>query len=118
MKKNSLSKDTIGGNLPATSPVTRAMVHERTRGLALIAGRGPQLVTQADYEQAKRELTGESDMDRQDAILDSLPEENRWSAGPRSAGHQRPESFSEEENAERRSETDQLVGAGAKGSRA
>lgn len=81
MKKNLLKNDTPSGNLSGIRRVTRAMVHERTRELALIAGREPQLVNQVDYEQAKRELTGESDMDRQDAILDSLPDEKGRATG-------------------------------------
>ena len=54
------------------SPVTRAMVDERTRELARRAGRIPPYVAQEDYERAKRELTGESDGDRQTAILDRV----------------------------------------------
>jgi len=56
--------------------VTRAMVHARTRELALRAGRTAMQISQQDYEAAKRELTGESDSDRQDALLDaSTPHE-------------------------------------------
>ena len=53
-------------------PVTRAMVHARTRELAAQAGFAPPYVRQSHYEQAKRELTGESDLDRQNAVLDGL----------------------------------------------
>lgn len=59
-------------------PVTRAMVHARTQELALLAGCAPTDVRQTHYEQAKREYTGESDLNRQNAVLDSssisLPE--------------------------------------------
>ena len=54
------------------SPVTREMVHQRTRELTAIAGRDPRHVLQTDYEQAKRELTGEIDGDRQQAVLNAL----------------------------------------------
>ena len=54
-----------------SGPVTRAMLHARTRELALRAGRSPWQITQSDYEQARRELTGESDMNRQEARLDA-----------------------------------------------
>jgi len=47
------------------------MLHAHTRGMAVSAGRSPLQITQADYEQARRELTGESDMIRQEARLDS-----------------------------------------------
>ena len=49
------------------------MVHARTHELAEHAGRIPPYVEQSDYEQAKRELTGETDSDRQLAILDADP---------------------------------------------
>ncbi|MEO6244126.1 MAG: hypothetical protein ABIQ12_01715 [Opitutaceae bacterium] len=51
-------------------PVTREMVQARTRELALAAGRVPPYIMQVDYEQAKRELTGTSEADQQDVILD------------------------------------------------
>jgi hypothetical protein len=40
-------------------PVTRKMLHERTCEIARLAGRSAPYVTQDDYEQAKRELTGD-----------------------------------------------------------
>jgi hypothetical protein len=57
--------------------VTRELVRARARELALLAGRPPPLVTQADYFQARRELTGETNPERQEAILDALPEPKR-----------------------------------------
>ncbi len=54
---------------PRPRSVTRERVHARTRELALIAGRTPPHVAQVDYEQAKREVTGESDIERQEAVL-------------------------------------------------
>lgn len=49
--------------------VTREMIAHRTRELALRAGRTPPYVVQADYEQAKRDVTGETDADRQEAVI-------------------------------------------------
>ena len=40
-------------------PVTRKMLHERTCEIARLAGRAAPHVTQDDYEQAKRDLTGD-----------------------------------------------------------
>ncbi len=57
----------------AAGPVTRERVHVRTQQLALRAGRVPPEVAQSDYEQAKLEVTGETDVDRQNEVLDSLP---------------------------------------------
>jgi hypothetical protein len=94
-------------------PPTRKMAQARARELALMAGRVPPHVTQADYEQAKRELMGEADMNRQEAILESLPETNRSDPVPDSTGCQVPDSPSEDEDDEGRSETEQLVDEGA-----
>jgi len=113
MKPNPLTKGVLTTNAAGTGPVTREMVHARTRELALMAGRVATDVSQADYEQARRELTGESDVDRQDAILDALPETKRWDPVPGSEGRQAPESPSEDEDDEGRSETAQLVDEGA-----
>ena len=52
-------------------PVSRERVHARTQQLALLAGRLPPQVSQTDYEQAKREITGETEPDRQNAALDA-----------------------------------------------
>jgi hypothetical protein len=70
-------------------------------------------VSQAAYQQAKRELTGESDTDRRDAILEALPESKRWDPVPGSEGRQVEELPSEDEDDEGRSETEQLVDEGA-----
>ena len=94
------------------SPVTREMVQARSRELARLAGRLPPLVIQADYDQARRELTGESDLDRQEAVLNAMPEDKRWDPIPGSAGHQAPEAPFEGEDAEGRSEVEQLAEEG------
>ncbi len=57
-------------NPAAFRPVTREMVYLRTVELSELAGRDSLQIHQRDYERAKRELTGESDFDRQQAVLD------------------------------------------------
>ena len=94
---------------PEAEPVTREDVHVRARELALIDGRTPQDVTRAEYEQAKRELTGESDLDRQEAVLDEIPEEKRADPEPDSTGIQVPEQICDDEDEEGRSESEQLA---------
>lgn len=73
MYKKPLHQGVLTANAAGPAPVTREMVYARTRELARIAGRVAPQVSQVDYEQAKRELTGESQADRQDAILDLIP---------------------------------------------
>lgn len=50
---------------------SRDRLHLRTRELATMAGRSKFEINQGDYEQAKRELSSESDADRQNAVLDN-----------------------------------------------
>ena len=113
MANNPLSKGVLTENFTGIGSVTREMVYKRARDLALLAGYAPTLVRQSDYEQAKRELTGGADIDRQDTALESLPETERWDPLPGSNGHQAQESASEDEDDEGRSETEQLVDQGA-----
>ena len=50
---------------------TRTMAQERARALALIAGYVPPHVSQRNYEDAKIELTGETEFDRQESVLEA-----------------------------------------------
>ena len=68
METPPLNKDT-GKGKTRVRRVTRAMVEERTRALAVIAGRVPPYVTQEDYEEAKRELTGKRNRNRRQVVL-------------------------------------------------
>lgn len=113
MKTNPLNKGVLTNNTAEIGPVTPEMVETRARELALIAGRTSADATQADHARARRELAGGSDLDRQDAILETLPETKRWDPLPGSAGRQARESPSEDADDEGRSETEQLVDEGA-----
>ena len=75
------------------------MAEARARELARINGRGSK-PTEADYQQAKRELTGESEIDPQEENLESLPESEGWDVVPGSTGRQAAESLGEDEDAE------------------
>jgi hypothetical protein len=112
MDKNPVNKGVLTKNFAGIGPVTREMVRARAGELALIAGRAPPFVAQVDYRTAKRELTGETDLDRQEAILDALPESKRWDPLPGSEGHQAPESQNEDEDDEGQNESAQLVAGG------
>ena len=112
MNKNPLNHGEITENFEGLGSVTAERVRARARELALIAGRETGHVTPADFEQAKRELTGGPSETAKDALIDSMPESQRWNPVPSSAGHQAPESGSEDEDDEGRSETEQLVERG------
>ncbi len=54
---------------PPTRP-TRRQVHQRTGQLANLDGRAPWEIRHADYLKARCELTGETDFQRQEFLLD------------------------------------------------
>ena len=64
------SSKNMQGSVSLIRPVTREMVHARTIEIAVLDGRDSHEIKQFDYEQAKRELTGESDFDKQQAVFD------------------------------------------------
>ena len=112
MKKNPLNQGILAENFSGIGPVTRAMVRARAIELALINGRTAHQVSEPDWDQARRELAGGSDLDAKEVLLESAPESLRWDPVPGSPGHQAPESPSEDEDDEGRSETEQLVDQG------
>ena len=114
MNKNPLNKGILTENAVGVGTVTRGMVRERAVELAVIDGRSAQEVLKADWEQAKRELTGEPEMDIQEAVLESIPESERWNPVPGSTGRHTPESLGEDEDSEGGSESAQLVEEGMK----
>ncbi len=95
MNQNPLTKGMIEENSTGIGEISSEMVAERARELALIAGRP---VTREDSDQALRELTGGADMDERQAMLEAIPEDDRWDPIPGSTGHQAEESASEEED--------------------
>src|SRR4029077_4019876 len=111
MKKNPLNKGIIMENAGGIGTVTPAMVEARARELALINGHGSK-PTKADYQQAKRELTGEEEIDLQEENLESVPESEDWDPVPGSTGRQAADSPGEDEDAEGRSEAAQMYEEG------
>jgi hypothetical protein len=93
--------------------VTSEMVEARARELAAINGRPSSEPSEADYQQAKRELTGEAEMDPQDESREeSVPESDGWEPVPGSTGRQAAESLGEDEDSEGRSESAQMFEEG------
>src|SRR5213595_688026 len=91
MRKNPLNKGTIMENAAGIGTVTSEMVEARARELAAINGH-PSKPSEADYQQAKRELTGESEMDPQEERSESIPESEGWDPVPGSTGRQAADS--------------------------
>jgi hypothetical protein len=112
MRKNPLNKGIIMENADGIGTVTPAMVEARARELAVINGRDSSKPSEADYQQAKRELTGEEEIDPQEENVESLPESEGWDPVPGSTGRQAAESLGEDEDAEGRSEAAQMFEEG------
>jgi len=112
MRKNPLNKGIIMENADGIGTVTPAMVEARARELAAIDGRDSSKPTKADYQQAKRELTGEEEIDPQEQNLESLRESEGWDPVPGSTGRQAADSLGEDEDAEGRSEAAQMYEEG------
>lgn len=111
MKKNPLNKGIIMENADGIGTVTPAMVEARARELSAINGRSEP--SEADYQQAKRELTGEEETDPQDESRgETVPESDGWDPVPGSTGRQAAESLGEDEDAEGRSESAQMFEEG------
>lgn len=95
MNKNPLNKGVLTENASGIGTVTRDMVETRAKELATIAGRVPLEPCETDFEQAKRELTGEPEMHVQEAALESIAESEGWAPVPSSMGRHTPDSFGE-----------------------
>jgi|SRR4029077_19166408 hypothetical protein len=111
MRRNPLNKGIIMENADGIGTVTPAMVEARARELAVINGHDSK-PTKADYQQAKRELTGEEEIDPQEENLESVPELEGWDPVPGSTGRQAADSLGEDEDAEGRSEAAQMYEEG------
>ena len=112
MNTNPLKQGDLTENSVGLGTVTRKMVRERAVELAVIAGRSAPDVSKSDWEQAKRELTGQPDADPKTAVLEAAPESERWDPLPGSIGHQVPVAPSEDKDDEGRSDNEKLVEEG------
>jgi hypothetical protein len=115
MKTNPLKKGALTENSAGIGTVTDKMVRERAIELAIINGRAAHEVSKSDWEQARRELTGESDIDPKSAVLEVAPESERWDPLPGSTGHKVPVAASEDEDEDGRSDNEKLVEEGIEG---
>jgi hypothetical protein len=115
MQPNPLKEGSLTANSKGIGAVTRKMVRERAVELAVINGRSAQEVSKSDWEQAKRELTGEPGMDAKETALDSAPESERWDPAAGSTGGKVPVTPGEDEDEEGRSDNERLVDEGMAG---
>ena len=109
LKQGILMEHSIG-----IGTVTRGMVRERAVELAQINGRSPQAVSNTDWEQAKRELTGQSEIDPRDESLESASESDRWDPIHGSTGSKSPGASGEDEDEEGLSDSARLFEGGVR----
>jgi hypothetical protein len=109
MNSNPLKDGVISENSAGVGTVTRKMVQARAAELAIIDGHLSHDATANHFAQAKRELTGVSDMDPNDAILESAPESERWNPVSGSTGRKVPVAPSEDEDEDGRSDNERLL---------
>ena len=112
MNTNPLKQGDLTENSAGIGTVTRKMVRERARELAVINGRSARETSKSDLAQAKRELTGKEDVDSKTAALEAASESERWDPVPGSTGHKVPVAASEDEDDEGRSDNELLVEQG------
>lgn len=112
MKTNPLKEGVLMENFAGIGTVHLEMVRERAAELAFINGRTSQAVSQSEWEQAKRELTGEPDIDPKEAILESAPESDRWAPLASSTGGKVSTNFNDDEDEEGRIDSARLVEQG------
>jgi len=112
MNNNRLNQGVIGINSIGVGTVTRKMVGKRAMELAVIDGRSIHEVNRTDWDQAKRELTGQSEADPVEEILEAAPESERWDSLPGSTGHINPVSLEENNDEDGKSEGALLVEEG------
>ena len=112
MKTDPLKQGTLTENGAGIGTVTHDMVRERAVELAIINGHTAQEVSFTDWEQAKRELTGEADPEAKDAVLEAAPESDRWDPVAGSTGHKVEATSNEDEDDEGRSDSVRLFEEG------
>ena len=112
MRKNPLNKGIIMENTAGIGTVTSEMIEARAKELAAINGHPSSEPSKADYQQAKRELTGEAEVDSQEESSESIAESDGWDPVPGSTGRQAADSLGEDEDAEGRSESAQMFEEG------
>jgi hypothetical protein len=115
MKTNPLKEGALTENSVGIGAVTRKTVKDRAIQLAIADDRTAQEVSPADWQQAKRELSGQPEIDPKAAMLESAPEAERWDPVPGSTGGKVPVAAGEDEDDEGRSDNERLVDEGMAG---
>lgn len=114
MSENPLKEGAVIEHSAGIGRVSRRMVRERAAELAIIGGRSLHEVTKSDWDQARRELTGGSELDASETAIEAVPESERWDPVHGSLGQKIPPTGSEDEDDEGRSDQQRLVEEGVR----
>ena len=112
MNDNPLKQGKLTENSAGLGTVTRSMVKTRAVELAVIDERSALEMKQNDWEEAKRELTGQPEVDPNTIVLEAAPESERWDPVPGSTGHKVRAAPGADEDEEGRSDNERLVDEG------
>jgi hypothetical protein len=115
MTRNPLKDGNISENSAGIGTVTRKMVRNRALELEIINGGWLHHASASDFEQARQQLTGEPELTRQEAALESTPESERWEPMPGSTGRKVRIAPSDDEDEEGRSDNERLTEEGVAG---
>jgi hypothetical protein len=114
MKTDLLKQPALTKKSADDGKASRKLARERAVELAFRKGRSAQDVSKSDWEQAKRELRGESDAESPFASSASAAESERWDPLPGSIGHKVQVPSGDDEDDEGRSDTERLVERGVR----
>jgi hypothetical protein len=87
MKQGHQTLGKISDHFEGVGTVTRDMVVQRARELAMINGRAPNHYSTEDYLQAKRELTGDDENGNPQAEEEPIAGLTSWDEEPGTSGH-------------------------------
>jgi len=112
MQNNPLKDGIISERSTGVGTVTVEMVRARAAELAIIDGYLSTGAINSRFAEAKRQLTGVPDVDPIDAILEAVPESDRWDPVGGSTEERARVAPSEDEDEEGRSDHERLIEAG------
>jgi hypothetical protein len=108
MNTNSIHEGAIMIHGKGVGTINYEMIRNRASELAMIDGRAEEDASQADWDEAERELTN----DAEPPSLESVPESERWNPILGTVGHEAAVAFDDNEDEDGRSVEERLVQAG------
>src|ERR1044072_5066992 len=90
MKQNRIEEGRLSDHGKGLGTVTKDMVMNRAREIAVINGRSQNNVIDSDVDEAQRELAGEDEMKPNPTAAENLPEDERWDPIGGSKGRKAP----------------------------